>query len=159
TRRRTTASTRPSGRGRPPDVGASRVPAARPLGRPRRASDHPAAMPLRYPFPPRGGPMKRSLPAALAVVLLTAGCRTAGPKAAPSGGPGRDPLRPYVGDVRVLRSKADERNVSVGANQRLSGECDMAVRVRSAGFNKNGALFALETIGRPAVGGREPRCR
>ncbi len=103
--------------------------------------------------------MKRSLPAALAVVLLAAGCRSAGPKGAPSGGPGRDPLRPYVGDVRVLRAKADERNVSVGAKQRLSGDCDMAVRVRSAGFNKDGALFALETIGRPAVAGREPRCR
>lgn len=102
--------------------------------------------------------MKRFLPGALVAVVLIAGCRTAGPKVAPSK-TGPDPLRPYVGEVRVLRFKADERNITVRAKQRLAGECDMAVRVRSAGFQKGGALFSLETIGRPAVAGREPRCR
>jgi hypothetical protein len=61
--------------------------------------------------------------------------------------------------VRVLRAKADEKSFTVSTKQRLSGECDMAVRVRSAGFQKSGALFTVETIGRPAVAGREPRCR
>ena len=69
-------------------------------------------------------------------------------------------MRPYVGDVRVLRGRADEKSFTVSPKQAASsGECDMAVRVRSAGFQKGGALFTLDTIGRPAVAGREPRCR
>jgi hypothetical protein len=101
--------------------------------------------------------MKRSL-AVLAVVLLSAACKTAGPRTAavPTG---RDPLRPYVGEVRVLRARADHKTVTVGAKQRLSGDCDMVVRVRAAGFQKGGALFSLDTVGRPSVGGREPSCR
>jgi hypothetical protein len=103
--------------------------------------------------------LKRSLPPALVAVLLFAGCQSGRPKTGSAVPTGPDPLRPYVGDVRVLRAKADQKSVTVGAKQRLSGECDMAVRVRGAGFQKGGALFTLETIGRPAVGGREPRCR
>jgi hypothetical protein len=103
--------------------------------------------------------LKRSLPPALVAVLLFAGCQSGRPKTGSAVPAGPDPLRPYVGDVRVLRAKADEKSVTVAANKRLSGECDMAVRVRGAGFQKGGALFTLETIGRPAVGGREPRCR
>ena len=103
--------------------------------------------------------MKRSLPAALVAVLLSAGCQSGRPKTGSAVPAGRDPLRPYVGDVRVLRGKADEKSFTVSTKQRLSGECDMAVRVRSAGFQKGGALFTVETIGRPAVAGREPRCR
>lgn len=103
--------------------------------------------------------MKRSLPVALVAVLLSSACRSAGPKKGAAVPAGPDPLRPYVGDVRILRAKADEKSVTVGAKQRLTGECDMAVRVRGAGFQKGGALFTLETVGRPAVAGREPRCR
>jgi len=103
--------------------------------------------------------LKRLLSLGFVVVLLSAGCQSGRPKAGSAVPAGRDPLRPYVGDVRVLRAKADEKSFTVGTKQRLSGECDMAVRVRSAGFQKGGALFSLETIGRPAVGGREPRCR
>jgi hypothetical protein len=104
--------------------------------------------------------LKRSrLPFALVAVLLSAGCQSGRPKTGSAVPAGRDPLRPYVGDVRVLRAKADEKSVTVSAKQRLSGECDMAVRVRSAAFQKRGALFSLETVGRPAVAGREPRCR
>jgi hypothetical protein len=99
------------------------------------------------------------LSVALVAVLVSAGCQSGRPKTGSAVPAGRDPLRPYVGDVRVLRAKADQKSVTVGAKDRLSGECDMAVRVRSAAFQKRGALFALETIGRPAVGGREPRCR
>jgi len=102
--------------------------------------------------------MKRSLRGALALVLLTAACRSAGPKIT-GPAPGRDPLRAYVGDVRVLRGRADEKTVTVSAKDRLSGDCDMAVRVRSAGFDKRGATFSLETVGRPAVGGHEPHCK
>jgi hypothetical protein len=103
--------------------------------------------------------LKRSLPVALVAVLVSAGCQSGRPKTGSAVPAGRDPLRPYVGEVRVLRAKADEKSFTVSAKQPLSGECDMAVRVRSAAFQKGGALFALETIGRPAVAGREPRCR
>jgi hypothetical protein len=102
--------------------------------------------------------MKRSL-AVLAVVLLSGACRSAGPRTAPAGAPGRDPLRPYVGEVRVLRSRADQKSVTVSAKKPLAGDCDMVVRVRAAGFQKGGALFSLDTVGRPAVGGREGSCR
>jgi hypothetical protein len=103
--------------------------------------------------------MKRSLPRALALVLLAAGCRSAGPKGAGTVPAGPDPLRPYVGDVRVLRARADEKSITVGAKDRLTGDCDMAVRVRAAGFEKRGAMLSLETVGRPAVSGKEPHCR
>jgi len=103
--------------------------------------------------------LKRLLPVALVAVFVSAGCQSGRPRTGSAVPAGRDPLRPYVGDVRVLRGKADEKSFTVSAKQRPSGECDMAVRVRSAGFQKGGALFTLETIGRPAVGGREPRCR
>jgi len=103
--------------------------------------------------------MKPSLRGALALVLLSAACRSAGPKVTGPAVPGRDPLRAYVGDVRVLRGRADLKAITVSAKDRVAGDCDMAVRVRSAGFDKKGATFALETVGRPAVGGREPRCK
>jgi hypothetical protein len=102
--------------------------------------------------------MKRSL-ALLAVVLLSGACKTAGPRTAPTTGPGADPLRRYVGDVRVLRYRADQKQITATPKQNLTGDCDMVVRVRSAAFQKRGAVFALDTVGRPSVGGREVRCR
>jgi hypothetical protein len=72
---------------------------------------------------------------------------------------GTDPLRAYVGDVRLLRAKADEARVKVDPKRALTGSCDMAVRVRAARFDKEGALFSLETIGRPRLAVGEGRCR
>jgi hypothetical protein len=102
--------------------------------------------------------MKRSL-AVLAAVLLSGACKTAGPRTAPTAGPGGDPLRRYVGEIRVLRHRADEKQITAAAKKPLSGDCDMVVRVRSAAFQKRGAALALDTIGRPSVAGREPSCR
>ena len=104
--------------------------------------------------------MKRSLAGAVLLALALPSCKSGGPRGGPvAAPPGPDPLRPYVGDVRLFRAKADEKNVTVDAKKPLSGPCDMAVRVRSARFDKGAALFALETVGRPRVGGHEPRCR
>jgi hypothetical protein len=64
-----------------------------------------------------------------------------------------------VGDLRILRARADEKNVTVDPRRGISGPCDMAVKVRAARFEKGGAVFSLETVGRPKAGSHEPRCR
>src|SRR5262245_38009819 len=102
--------------------------------------------------------MKRTLACCALLAVLVPACRSAAPKATTTPG-GPDPLHPYVGDVRLLRAKADEPRIKVDAKHPLSGTCDMAVRVRDARFDKEGALFSLETVGRPQVANAEPRCR
>jgi len=97
------------------------------------------------------------LPALLLAVLLP-GCRSAGPKtvAGPAAPP--DLLKDYVGQLRVLRYQGDRQSVEVGPQDRLSGQCDVAVEVRGVSFERGQARFSLETVGLPSVKGREPRC-
>jgi hypothetical protein len=104
--------------------------------------------------------MKRSLPRLVLVALVAAACRTAGPKA-PVGGPAAAPdlVAPYVGQLRVLRHKGDERRLTVRPQERFGGDCDVAVRVRTVGFDKGTARFSLETLGLPNVSGRGSVCR
>jgi hypothetical protein len=102
--------------------------------------------------------MKRTLAYCALLAALVPACRSAAPKGgAATAGP--DPLRAYVGDVRLLRAKADQARVKVDARHPLAGSCDMAVRVRAARFDKDGALFSLEPIGRPRLAAGETRCR
>ena len=70
-----------------------------------------------------------------------------------------DLLRPYEGALRVLPHKGDERVLTLRAGERLTGECDVAVRVRSVAFDKGTTRFALETVGLPKVGGRGVPCK
>jgi hypothetical protein len=103
--------------------------------------------------------MKRSLACMLLLALLVPGCRSAGPRRAGTPAPGPDPLRAYVGDVRMFQSKGDDKDVTLKPGQRPAGACDLAVRIRSARFEKAGARFVLDTVGQPAVGGRRGRCK
>jgi len=102
--------------------------------------------------------MKRILACCALLAVLVPACRSAAPKGA-VGPVGADPLRAYVGDVRLLRAKADEARIKVDAKHALVGSCDMAVRVRAARFDKDGALFSLETLGRPRLAAGGGRCR
>jgi hypothetical protein len=93
------------------------------------------------------------------LALLTA-CKAAGPKVPPAAPAApADILRPYEGAFRVLRHKGDERKLTLKASERLTGDCDVAVRVRSAAFEKGRARFSLETVGLPNVGGRVAKCK
>ncbi len=103
--------------------------------------------------------MKRPLSGALLLGLLLPACRAAGPKAPPGAPVAPDLLGSYVGESRLLRHRGDERNLSLKARDRPAGECDVAVRVRKAAFEKGAARFSLDTVGLPSLGGREPRCK
>lgn len=101
--------------------------------------------------------MKRTLACCALLAALVPACRSGAPKGTVTP-TGPDPLRSYVGDVRLLRAKADQPRIKVDAKHPLTGTCDMAVRVRAARFDKEGALFSLETVGRPKLAAAEPRC-
>jgi hypothetical protein len=51
------------------------------------------------------------------------------------------------------------RAIALKAGERLTGACDVAVRVRSVAFDKGEARFALETLGEPKVGERGVTCK
>lgn len=94
------------------------------------------------------------------VAVLAAACRSAGPKAAPSAPPPLpDLLRSYEGAGRLLRARGDVPSLTLKAGERLVGECDVAVRVRSVAFDKGTARFALDTLGTPKVGERAGKCK
>jgi hypothetical protein len=104
--------------------------------------------------------MKRSGYGLLLLALLAPACQTGGPKAPPAPpAPSPDLLRPYEGALRVLLHKGDARALTLKPGQRLTGECDVAVRVRRVTFDKGTTRFALETVGLPRVGERRVRCK
>jgi hypothetical protein len=104
--------------------------------------------------------MSRSWRGLLLLALLAPACRSAGPKVPPAApAPLPDLLRPYEGALRVLPSRGDERTLTIGAGQQLTGECDVAVRVRSVAFDEGTTRFALETLGLPKVAGRGVACK
>jgi hypothetical protein len=104
--------------------------------------------------------MKRSLPRLVLLALAAASCRSAGPKGPPpAAGPAPDVVAPYVGQIRILRHKGDERTLTVRVGERFGGDCDLAVRVRTAIFDRGTARFSLLTVGLPNVAGRGSVCR
>jgi hypothetical protein len=95
----------------------------------------------------------------LFLAVLIPACQSA-PKAPPAApAPPPELLRPYEGALRVLPHRGDERALTLRPGTRLTGECDVAVRVRSVAFERGDARFALETVGQPKVGERRVACR
>jgi hypothetical protein len=95
------------------------------------------------------------------VALLALGlpaCRTAGPGAPPGFADPAELLRPWVGQVRILRHYGDQASVALGAGERKPGDCDVAVRVGSVAFARGAARLSLFTLGMPSVEGWRPQC-
>ena len=104
--------------------------------------------------------MSRAWHVLLSLALLAPACKTAGPKSPPAPpAPPPDLLRPYEGASLVLLHQGDAPALTLKAGQRLAGECDVAVRVRSVAFDKGEARFALEAVGQPKVGERGVTCK
>jgi hypothetical protein len=92
------------------------------------------------------------------LLLGAAGCRTSGPWAtAPPGPEAPSFLQSYVGQNRILLGQGDQRNVSAQAGDpRVSGDCDVAVGVDGAAFDKGTLTLRLTRLGRPKVEGGKP---
>jgi len=102
--------------------------------------------------------MKPSWSVPLALSLLLPGCQTA-PKVPAAVTPAPELLRPYEGALRLLPHQGDVRVLNVAAGKALAGTCDVAVRVRSVGFDRGTARFGLDMLGQPRVGARGVTCK
>lgn len=100
---------------------------------------------------------RKAIVAALLAAALPA-CATK--SKAPAAGPGSDFLRPYVGQLRVLRYQGDKPRVEVRKRDaaQLPGACDVAVEVKSAVLEKGAPRLVLEAIGMPNAERARPRC-
>jgi hypothetical protein len=104
--------------------------------------------------------MTRSWYGLALLALLVPACKTAGPKGPPSPPTPLSPLlRPYEGALRVLPHRGNERALTLKAGAGLTGDCDVAVRIRSVAFDNGTARFALENLGLPRVGERRVKCK
>ena len=99
--------------------------------------------------------------APLFLLAAAAACRSGAPPkpSVPSALP--DPVRSYVGQDRILRHRGDEAKWSLDRKgaERPSGECDVAVQVGDAAFQKGVVQLRLEYLGQPRIEGRSSRCR
>jgi len=103
--------------------------------------------------------MKRSFLAVVLLVVLGPACKTAGPPA-PSGPPTLPaPLAEYEGELRILRHQGDQKAVEARPGEPLSGDCDVAVHVRSVALEKGAARFSLDSVGLPKVRGQAAACK
>jgi len=102
--------------------------------------------------------MKRLVLCVLPLAVLPA-CRSASPRPAPAAPAAPSSLQPYVDQLRLLRHDADRARIRLAAGEPAGGPCAVAVRVRSAAFEKDAARFALETLGVPRLRERAADCR
>lgn len=103
--------------------------------------------------------MKRSVLCLLPLVAVLPACRSASPRLTPTAPNAPNSLSPYVDQLRLLRHDADKSRVRIAAKDPVRGNCTVAVRVRSAAFEKDAARFSLETLGVPRLGERRAECR
>jgi hypothetical protein len=99
----------------------------------------------------RGGPASGLVLLVLAIAVSgLASCRSAGGPPPKGPGPFADAGRSLVGQRRILRFQGQKKSVSVKLADagKGSGECDVAVEVRTATFSTGGARFGLQPIGR-----------
>ncbi len=102
--------------------------------------------------------MKRLVLCVLPLAVLPA-CRSASPRLAPAAPATPSSLQPYVDQLRLLRHDAEKARVRMTTKDTAGGGCTVAVRVRSAAFEKDAARFALETLGVPRLRNRAAECR
>ncbi|HXY40301.1 MAG TPA: hypothetical protein VEQ10_11550 [Vicinamibacteria bacterium] len=102
--------------------------------------------------------MKRLVLCVLPLAVLPA-CRSASPRLTPTLPAAPSALQPYLDQLRLLRHDADKARVRVAAKEPAGGLCSVAVRVRSAAFEKDAARFSLETLGVPRLRNHAADCR
>jgi hypothetical protein len=103
--------------------------------------------------------MKRSKRSLLLLALLVPACHTTSKPAPATGVALPELLRPYVGALRVVPGRGDEKLLRLKPGETTAGGCDVAVRVASVAFQQGEARFALDGIGQPRVGEKRPKCK
>jgi hypothetical protein len=79
-----------------------------------------------------------------------AGCRVGKPQAPQAGDAGAAAvLQSYVGQARIVRHRSGQRSLSVKKAERVSGDCETAVVVRSAELARGTARLSLDAVGQP----------
>ena len=115
--------------------------------------------------PPR--PSRCRFAAGLSAVVILAGAGTGGgcrSGAAPKpGAPGAPPdlARSYVGQALILRHRGDDAKWSLDRKsvEKQSGECDVAVEVKEATFQKGVVQIRVECLGEPRTDRWRSKCR
>jgi len=92
------------------------------------------------------------------LLLAASGCKSGGPRTAGPAAPVAPAfLDSYVGQNRILLGQGDQRNVGVRAgDQRPSGDCDVAVGIERAAFDRGALRLSLSRLGRPRFDGGKP---
>ncbi|HET7291056.1 MAG TPA: hypothetical protein VFM88_01400 [Vicinamibacteria bacterium] len=101
----------------------------------------------------------RSLPAvalAVSLALPFPGCKSAGgPSPQAPAAPLPDALQAWVGQQRFIAGAGEAKSFALKAGESLpKGDCDVAVQVRSASFERGTVSVALDTLGRAEIEGR-----
>ncbi len=93
---------------------------------------------------------------AAALSLPFAACQSAGgPKPQAPTAPLPDALQTFVGQKRLIAGAGQAKAMSLKSDESLpKGDCDVAVEVRAASFDKGTLSLSLDTLGRAEVEGR-----
>ncbi|MBI3932279.1 MAG: energy transducer TonB [Acidobacteria bacterium] len=102
--------------------------------------------------------MRSLLPVAitLSLALSWTACKSAGgPKPQAPAAPLPEALKAWVGQKRILAGAGEAKSLRLEKGDPLpKGDCDVAVEVRRATFDKGTVTLAVETLGRAEVSGR-----